>query len=330
MFCGYQRDALDSSGIDKLRLRNSLRNSTVENLRREIENARKSNCDFVLMIHPDNQDEMHHAMKYDERKSCDYSRSEDHDYSKCANEGPASYRPEHFGGLNYTLPVRVSSITQEVLASETLFIGHNPVSVIGFSANFASDKLEFIVTSSTRKPTEMRRRLESLCLSESSFIVTDVLRAILKYEVPLVKSCLESLSCSANVTLIVCNKLQNVRFFPLQIDPNARAPDQNIRPATHRAIQGTAKTPKYTVLYDDNQLTSDQLQGVTHHLCFGHQIVCLPTSLPSPVYIANRYSERGKNMHAYHLKSGLANDHQTYRELTESSLTITPSSPMFD
>ena len=34
----------------------------------------------------------------------------------------------------------------------------------------------------------------------------------------------------------------------------------------------------------------DQLQNMTYQLCFGHQIVYMPTSLPSPVYIANRYA----------------------------------------
>lgn len=38
----------------------------------------------------------------------------------------------------------------------------------------------------------------------------------------------------------------------------------------------------------------DQLEGITYQLCYGHQIVYMPTSLPSPVYIADRYAERGQ------------------------------------
>ncbi len=58
-----------------------------------------------------------------------------------------------------------------------------------------------------------------------------------------------------------------------------------------------AKTPKYTIIFDDNCLHKDQLQNMTHQLCFGHQIVYMPTSLPSPVYVANRYAERGRKIY---------------------------------
>lgn len=58
-----------------------------------------------------------------------------------------------------------------------------------------------------------------------------------------------------------------------------------------------AKTPKYTVLYDESKFPMNQLQEISHQLCFGHQIVYMPTSLPSPVYIANRYAERGRMLY---------------------------------
>ena len=43
------------------------------------------------------------------------------------------------------------------------------------------------------------------------------------------------------------------------------------------------------MLVDENGLSMDSLQSVTHHLCFGHQIVFSPTSLPTPVYVATEY-----------------------------------------
>ena len=33
----------------------------------------------------------------------------------------------------------------------------------------------------------------------------------------------------------------------------------------------------------------DLLQSITHYLCFGHQIVYSPTSLPTPVFVAQEY-----------------------------------------
>jgi eukaryotic translation initiation factor 2C len=83
---------------------------------------------------------------------------------------------------------------------------------------------------------------------------------------------------------------------------------------SHRALQGTAKSPKYTVLIDDNDLSMDQLALMTYHLCYGesslsilssphyphsisgHQIVNLPTSLPTPVYVASEYAQRGRKV----------------------------------
>lgn len=90
--------------------------------------------------------------------------------------------------------------------------------------------------------------------------------------------------------------------------------EQNVRPGTvidttivhptfdefylnsHIALQGTAKTPRYTTLIDENNFTADQIHGLCYSLCFAHQIVRLPTSLPSPVYIATRYAERGREL----------------------------------
>jgi len=126
---------------------------------------------------------------------------------------------------------------------------------------------------------------------------------------------MQKIKCDAKVTLIVPNKLQNIRFFPSQINSRDRPPQQNIQPGTvvdssvvnphfcemyitsHRALQGTCRTPRYTLLYDDNDLTMDQLQGITNHLCYGHQIVFSPPSLPSPVMIALEYAKRGRNLY---------------------------------
>uniref|UniRef100_A0AC35F681 Piwi domain-containing protein n=1 Tax=Panagrolaimus sp. PS1159 TaxID=55785 RepID=A0AC35F681_9BILA len=47
---------------------------------------------------------------------------------------------------------------------------------------------------------------------------------------------------------------------------------------------------------DENDLSNDAVQLLCYTLCFGHQIVRLPTSLPSPVYIATRYAERGRDL----------------------------------
>jgi len=106
--------------------------------------------------------------------------------------------------------------------------------------------------------------------------------------------------------------MHNLRFMSTNATMQQRAPEQNIKPGAvidavivhpvfdefylnaHVALQGTAKTPRFTVLKDDNNLSADAIQLLVYTLCFGHQIVRMPTSLPSPVYIATRYAERGR------------------------------------
>ncbi|KAL3117027.1 hypothetical protein niasHT_002986 [Heterodera trifolii] len=137
---------------------------------------------------------------------------------------------------------------------------------------------------------------------------------LLAYEVPLVKRLLaEHCNGKTKLTLIVVNKLQNIRFTPSNIRPNERATEQNVRPGTlidkgvvspqwtefflasQRALQGTARVPRYAILVDDNEYSMDKIQQFTFALCFGHQIVSSSISLPAPVYIALEYAKRGRN-----------------------------------
>lgn len=232
----------------------------------------------------------------------------------------------------------------------------NPPSVVGFSANTGKNGFEFVGDFIYQEATKeekcviisevVRRCLEAYRTNRGSLPRRLVVfrngcgegafKLVLKYEVPLIKDELMKAGCNAKVTVIVPNKLQAIRFFRTQIDNRARAPDQNIpigvvvdkaavHPEfceyflnSHRALQGTARTPKYTVLYDDNKFDMNTLEGITYQLCYGHQIVFMPTSLPSPVYIAIRYSERGRTLYSAHMKFATSTDTEaeTYSELT--------------
>uniref|UniRef100_A0A914YJY4 Piwi domain-containing protein n=1 Tax=Panagrolaimus superbus TaxID=310955 RepID=A0A914YJY4_9BILA len=64
------------------------------------------------------------------------------------------------------------------------------------------------------------------------------------------------------------------------------------------AIQGTARTPKYTIIHNDNiNVGMDAIQHITYYLCFCHRIGNSATSLPSPVYVASAYAQRGTKMY---------------------------------
>lgn len=40
----------------------------------------------------------------------------------------------------------------------------------------------------------------------------------------------------------------------------------------------------------------ERLEELTYTLCHHHQIVAMTTSLPTPLYVANEYAKRGRNL----------------------------------
>ncbi|KAK0410102.1 hypothetical protein QR680_004945 [Steinernema hermaphroditum] len=135
---------------------------------------------------------------------------------------------------------------------------------------------------------------------------------LLRAEVPAIRTALKEAGAgTAKLTLMVVSKLHNVRLMPSAMRPGGKAPEQNVKPGTvvdttivhpsfaefylnsHQTLQGSAKTPKYTVMVDDSQFQMSYLELMTYVLSYGHQIVGLPTSLPTPAYVAGRYAERG-------------------------------------
>ncbi|KAJ1361338.1 hypothetical protein KIN20_020556 [Parelaphostrongylus tenuis] len=145
-------------------------------------------------------------------------------------------------------------------------------------------------------------------VSESSF------KTLLTHEIPLLRGTLSTLGVKdIKITFIVVQKRHSVRLMLCNIDKSLKVADQNIppgvvvdskmtRPAikefylnSHTTLQGSASTPRYTILVDDLNLSMNELEGMTHVLTYAHQIVNLSTSLPTPLYVANAYAERGRN-----------------------------------
>lgn len=334
----------------------------IKNLKSIFEEASKRKFQFILAVHPDTADDIHHNLKLYERQHQIVTQAiRLGTFNNIIIKGqPMTLSNIVFktniklGGLNYSISIN-SSGAKDVLKSSTLFIGIStnhpaggkfdsikensskflPPSVVGYSANYGLvDEFEFIgdflyQEARREEKVEVIRQIIDRCLtkyienrktkpnhillyrngcSEGQFSM------VLKYEVPLIKLTLKKLKCNAHLNIIVPNKLQNIRFFPKEINPQSRASDQNIKPGTvvdhsvvhpefaefflnsHRALQGTARTPKYTLLLNESKYTMEQLESITYVLCYGHQIVQLTTSLPSPVYIAGRYAERGRKL----------------------------------
>jgi len=113
------------------------------------------------------------------------------------------------------------------------------------------------------------------------------------------------------LTIIVVQRDSNYRIVPTQVDERARPADQNVRPGTccdrrimhptltefllvaHKAIQGTAKPIRCTVVADSTpRVPLQTLEYVTYHLCYAHGIVTSPVSVPAPLYAAADLSKR--------------------------------------
>ncbi|KAI1720957.1 piwi domain-containing protein [Ditylenchus destructor] len=238
--------------------------------------------------------------------------------------------------------------------SPTAQVKGNP-SVVGYAANIGvTHPFEFIgdfifqEQSRDEKPELIGRIVERCVMEYRVNRKCDVKRIvlyrngcaegqfkpILKYEVVFIHAALENVNCDAKVTIIVPNKMHNVRFF--EEDPSEGL--RNVQPGTiidthvvhptfvefylnsHRALQGTARTPRFTVLLNEIGLKTDQLQNITHTLCYGHQIVYSPTSLPTPSYVANCYAERGRMVYTEYMTRSRSMDDEgglTYGQLEE-------------
>uniref|UniRef100_A0A7I4YZR8 Piwi domain-containing protein n=1 Tax=Haemonchus contortus TaxID=6289 RepID=A0A7I4YZR8_HAECO len=214
-------------------------------------------------------------------------------------------------------------------------------SVVGYAANFKANSYDFVgdylFQSSRREETVntmsdiIRNVLPKFAQNHGNKFPRDLIiyrsglsegsfSTILTHEIPLLRGALAALGAkNVKIVFIVAQKEHNVRLMLERIDRTRRPTEQNIPPGvvvdeglthpsfkefylnSHITLQGSARTPRYTVLVDDLNLSMDELEGMTYVLTYDHQIVNLPTSLPTPLYVANRYAERGRNTYAAHL-----------------------------
>ncbi|KAI6189329.1 hypothetical protein M3Y99_01943000 [Aphelenchoides fujianensis] len=138
---------------------------------------------------------------------------------------------------------------------------------------------------------------------------------VMRYEIPLVRKVLKG--TGAQLVFVVATRLHNIRLTPAQppVGPNAKNSERNLRAGTcvdttitnpyipeffllgHVGRLGTAKVPRYDVLLNEPKIDMEDLQRITFHLCFGHQIVSQPTSLPTPIFVASEMAKRGRNVY---------------------------------
>ncbi|GMT04205.1 hypothetical protein PENTCL1PPCAC_26379 [Pristionchus entomophagus] len=140
--------------------------------------------------------------------------------------------------------------------------------------------------------------------------------------------------------IIACSKEHNERFyhkvFPtaapgarvdtnlpsgVVIDKVAVNPELNeFYLQSHKALQGTAKASKYTLLHDNSgKVSNDQIQSMTNALCHLHEIVNSTTAVPTPLYVAEESAKRAVNI--YHHVKGASEGY----DLTEINKNLAPT-----
>ncbi|KFM73228.1 Protein argonaute-2, partial [Stegodyphus mimosarum] len=71
---------------------------------------------------------------------------------------------------------------------------------------------------------------------------------------------------------------------------------------SHEGIQGTSKPAHYTVLYDTNNFTADDLQTLAYHLCYMYVRCNRSVSIPAPVRYADLAAYRAKKYADFHIQ----------------------------
>lgn len=63
---------------------------------------------------------------------------------------------------------------------------------------------------------------------------------------------------------------------------------------SHASIQGVAKPTKYVTLWDDNDMSNDQIEQLAYYLCHMFTRCTRSVSYPAPTYYAHLAAARGK------------------------------------
>jgi len=114
------------------------------------------------------------------------------------------------------------------------------------------------------------------------------------------------------ISIIMVGKRHHTRFYPTKLE-DADMKTGNPKPGTvvdrgvtgeklfdffllaHQGLQGTSKPAHYVVLRDEIKLGADQLQSLTHSLCYTFARATRSVSICPPAYYADLLCERGRS-----------------------------------
>lgn len=82
-------------------------------------------------------------------------------------------------------------------------------------------------------------------------------------------------------------------------------------------FQGTCRPSKYTLLYDENNLNADHIQGTTYHLCYLFARCTKSIADPAPVRYAHHAAARAK-VHLKNINAARLDDQERARRFREA------------
>ncbi|KAJ7664974.1 ribonuclease H-like domain-containing protein [Mycena rosella] len=135
--------------------------------------------------------------------------------------------------------------------------------------------------------------------------------AILQEELPEIQAVCNSLKIPPKITVVVVGKRHHLRFFDQEkllddekncvagtvIDRDVVHPtefDYFLQSHYHGAPRGTVRPAHYSVLYDENNLSPDDMQSLSFALCHVYARSNRAVSIPAPVHYADRVCTRWK------------------------------------
>ncbi|KAH6633014.1 Piwi domain-containing protein [Boeremia exigua] len=141
-------------------------------------------------------------------------------------------------------------------------------------------------------------------------------RLVLENELPAFEAAFDKLYGAKNkhpkISIVIVGKRHHTRFYPTKIE-DTDGKTGNPMPGTvvdrgvtgeklfdffllaHQGLQGTSKPAHYVVIKDDIKLGADQLQSLTHSLCYTFARATRAVSICPPAYYADLLCERGRS-----------------------------------
>ncbi|KAJ8920698.1 hypothetical protein NQ315_004837 [Exocentrus adspersus] len=147
-----------------------------------------------------------------------------------------------------------------------------------------------------------------------------------------------------SITFLVVQKRHHTRLFPTNPrdseDRNNNVPAgtcvdttithpflQDFYLVSHASIQGVAKPTKYCTLWDDNDMSNDDIEELTYYLCHMFSRCTRSVSYPAPTYYAHLAAARAK----VYIENERLNLDQLQREFSRFQIqdVIRKGKPMF-